>query len=204
MERLFGVDKSRRKTEIVCVDCNFTYVEQSTISRSYMLTLIVFFFFFEAHTPAEFLDFHLVTEGPSINVFRNPEPTATDASQKCKRKRGRRGTRRENIRTNTIYENSGKRRADETAKELRASLPITTSSRANSSRFVHKMQKCYMLLTLLIRWCHVCSAQSGSQEMVTTMIRRVITARLKEIGAIRRKTDIFIRTNEVALFTIMV
>ena len=40
--------------------------------------------------------------------------------------------------------------------------------------------------------------------MVTTMIRRVITERLKEIGAIRRKTGIFIRTNDLALITTIV
>ena len=41
----------------------------------------------------------------------------------------------------------------------------------------------------------------GRQKKVTTTIRRVITERLNEIGAIRRKTTFFVRTNDLALTT---
>ena len=58
MERWFGIDKSRRETETVCVERNYTYVEQSAISRSHVLTLIVY----EPRTPAELLASHLAAE----------------------------------------------------------------------------------------------------------------------------------------------
>ena len=61
-----------------------------------------------------------------------------------------------------------------------------------------------MLSTLSIRWCYVCSVLFGSPKKVTTMIRRVITERLNEIGAIRRKTRIFVRTNDLAFITTFV
>ena len=93
MERLFGIDRSRGETETVCMERNYEYVEQSAISRSYVLTLIVY----GPHTPAELLAFHSAAKAQtqdSINecALKNPEPTATDSSQKCKRKRGGRVT----------------------------------------------------------------------------------------------------------------
>ena len=72
---------------------------------------------------------------------------------------------------------------------------------ASSSRSDDETQEWLMLSTLLINWCFVCSVQFGSPKMVTTMIRRVISERLNGTGAIRRKTGIFIRTNELALIT---
>ena len=100
--------------------------------------------------------------------------------------------------------NAEKRRADETAKELGASLPSTLSSRASSSRSDDETQEWLMLSTLLIRWCYACSVQFGSPKMVTTISRRVISERLNGTGAIRRKTGIFIRINELALITTIV
>ena len=164
MQRLFGIDRSRRETETVCVERNYTYVEQSAISRSYVLTLV----FYGPRTPTELLAVHLAAEAQTQDsidecALKNPEPTATDSSQKCKRNEG------EDERDGKISEKNAEngRRADETAKELRASLPRTTSSHANPPRSDYKRQEWLMLSTLSIRWCHVCSAQS--------MICRVIS-----------------------------
>ena len=129
-----------------------------------------------------------------------PEPIVTDSSRKCQRKRGRRGRRRKYVRNNTNDE-CRKAEGDETAKELRASLPTTMSSHASSSRSDDETQDWLMLSTLLTRWCCVCSVQFGSPKMVTTMIRQVITERQNEMDAIRRKNGIFIRTNNFALIT---
>ena len=95
MERLFGIDRSRGKTETVCVKRNDTYVEQSVISRSYVLTLIIY----ESCTPTELSTLHLAAEAQtqaSVDecALKTSEPTA-----KCQCKRGRRGTRRKHVRT---------------------------------------------------------------------------------------------------------
>ena len=58
MEHLFGIVGSGGETETVCVERNYTYVEQSVISRSYVLTLI---FSNHAHLQNCWL-LHLVTE----------------------------------------------------------------------------------------------------------------------------------------------
>ena len=94
-----------------------------------------------------------------------------------------------------------KRKADETAKELRASLPFSASSHASSSRSDFEGQEWLMRSTLSIRWRYVCSVPFGSPKKIITMIRRVITERQNETEAIRRKTGIL---NDLALITTVV
>ena len=52
--------------------------------------------------------------------------------------------------------------------------------------------------------CCACFVPFGSPKMVTTMTCRIITERTNEIRGRRRKTGIFIRTNDLALITIIV
>ena len=114
MERFFGIGRSRGETETVCVERIYTYVEQSAISSSYALTLIVY----DPCTPAELLAFHLAAEAQTQDsidncALKNPEPSTTDSSRKCQRKRVRRGTRRKiskPIRTMSTEKHKGRRK----------------------------------------------------------------------------------------------
>ena len=159
LDRLFEIDRSRGDKETVCLERNYTYVEQSAISRSYILTLIVY----ESRTPAESLAFHLDECVPEKKTKRW-QLAPQENSNENEGEEERDGNTSEPIRLTKMQK---KRRADETAKELRALLPKTTSSHANPSRSDDETQKWLVLSTLLIRWCHVCSAQS--------MICRVIS-----------------------------
>ena len=66
MERLFGIDRSRGETETVSVERNYTYVEQSAFSHSYVLTLIVY----GPRTPAELLAFSPRGRSPDTRLHR--------------------------------------------------------------------------------------------------------------------------------------
>ena len=161
---------------------------------------------YESRTPAELLAFHFVTEARIHSSIDEcvPNHPGRQLLTRLKHANENEGEeeRDERKRSELIrLKHAEKRRADETAKELRASPPITIFSHAISSQSDDERQVWLMLATLLIRWCYVCSVQSGSPKMVTTMIRRVITERLNEIGAVRRKTVIFIRTNDLGLIT---